>query len=49
MKTISLDIEKTIFHFICLDEYGNEKYKKKLRRGQLLKYLANLERCKEWI
>ncbi len=45
IKTIGLDIAKTIFHFICLDQYGNQLFKKKLRRGQLLRYFANLEPC----
>lgn len=45
IKTIGLDIAKTIFHLICLDQYGNQLFKKKLRRGQLLSYFANLEPC----
>ena len=45
IKTIGLDIAKTIFHLICLDQYGNQLFKKKLRRGQLLRYFANLEPC----
>jgi transposase len=45
IKTIGLDIAKTIFHLIGLDQYGNQLFKKKLRRGQLLSYFANLEPC----
>ena len=45
IKTIGLDIAKTIFHLVCLDQYGNQLFKKKLRRGQLLSYFANLEPC----
>ncbi len=45
IKTIGLDIAKTIFHLVCLDKYGNQLFKKKLRRGQLLSYFANLEPC----
>lgn len=44
-KTIGLDIAKSIFHLICLDQYGNQLFKKKLRRSQLLSYFANLEPC----
>ena len=44
-KTIGLDIAKSIFHLICLDQYGKQLFKKKLRRGQLLSYFANLEPC----
>ena len=45
VKTIGLDIAKTIFHLIGLDQYGNQKLKKKLRRNQLLNYFANLQPC----
>lgn len=45
VKTIGLDIAKTIFHHIGLDQHGNQVLKKKLRRGQLLHYLAKLETC----
>lgn len=44
-KTIGLDIAKSIFHLICLDQYGNQLFKKKLRRSQLLSYFANLDPC----
>ena len=44
-KTIGLDIAKSIFHLVCLDQYGNQLFKKKLRRAQLLSYFANLETC----
>lgn len=45
IKTIGLDIAKNIFHLIGLDQYGNQVLKKKLRRGQLLNYFANLQSC----
>ncbi len=45
IKTIGLDIAKTIFHLVCLDQYGNQLLKKKLRRRQVLIYFANLEPC----
>ncbi len=45
VKTIGLDIAKSIFHLIGLDKYGKQLLKKKLRRGQLLNYFANLQPC----
>jgi transposase len=45
IKTIGLDIAKTTFHHIGLDPHGKQVLKKKLRRGQLLSYFANLEPC----
>jgi len=46
IDTIGLDIAKTIFHFIGLNNTGKQVLKKKLRRGQLLSYFANLTPCK---
>jgi len=45
VKTIGLDIAKNIFHLIGLGSHGNQVLKKKLRRGQLLSYFANLHPC----
>ena len=46
IDTIGLDIAKTIFHLIGLDHNGKQVLKKKLRRGQMLSYFANLKPCK---
>jgi len=43
---IGLDIAKSIFHFVALDNTGKQVLKKKLHRGQLLSYFANLTPCK---
>ena len=45
INTIGLDIAKTIFHLVGLDKNGKQVYKKKLRRGQVLSYFANLQPC----
>ena len=45
IKTIGLDIAKTIFHYVGLNEHGKEVTKKKLRRGQMLHHFAQLEPC----
>jgi transposase len=45
INTIGLDIAKTIFHLVGLDKNGKQIQKKKLRRGQLLAYFANLPLC----
>lgn len=45
INTIGLDIAKTIFHFVGLDQHGKQVNKKKLRRGQLLAYFANMTPC----
>ena len=44
-NTIGLDIAKTVFHIVCLNRYGKQLSKKKLRRGQLLAYFANIPPC----
>jgi len=43
---IGLDLAKSIFHFVALENTGKQVLKKKLRRGQLLSYFANLAPCK---
>lgn len=45
VKTIGLDIAKTIFHLVGLNQQGKLIHKKKLRRSQLLSYFANLPAC----
>ena len=45
INTIGLDIAKTIFHLVGLDKNGKKIQKKKLRRGQVLAYFANLPPC----
>ena len=45
INTIGLDIAKTIFHLVGLAKNGKQVQKKKLRRGQVLAYFANLPPC----
>jgi transposase len=45
IRTIGLDIAKTIFHQVGLDQHGKQVSRKKLRRAQLLAYFANLPAC----
>ena len=45
ITTIGLDLAKNLFHSVGLDAHGHEKMKKRLSRGQVLKYFANLPCC----
>lgn len=45
INTIGLDIAKTVFHLISLNQHGKQVSKKKLRRGQLLGYFATIPSC----
>lgn len=45
ITTTGLDIAKTIFHFVGLDQHGKLIKKKQLRRKQLLSYFAQLPPC----
>lgn len=40
--TIGIDLGKTVFHLIALDEHGNLIAKKRCSRSQLLTYTANI-------
>jgi transposase len=45
IKTLGIDLAKNIFHLYGVDERGEVILKKRLRRKQLLAFVANLERC----
>ena len=45
ITTIGLDIAKTVFHLFAVNELGRYVKKKQLKRGQLLRYLVQLEPC----
>ncbi|MCL5801344.1 MAG: hypothetical protein M1283_02215 [Gammaproteobacteria bacterium] len=45
VTTVGLDLAKNIFHIVGLNEQGKEKTKKRLSRGQVLKYFANTPSC----
>jgi transposase len=42
IASIGIDIGKTTFHLIALDEHGSIVVRKKFSRKQLLTYTANL-------
>ncbi len=43
MPTVGIDIAKSVFHLVALDEKGAVIVRKKFSRTQLLVYTANLE------
>lgn len=43
IKTVGLDLAKNVFHAVCFDDKDHEVSKKKLSRGRLLLYFAQLE------
>jgi transposase len=43
IHTVGIDIAKTVFHLVALDEKGAVLTKKKFSRSQLLVYTANLK------
>ena len=45
ITTIGLDIAKNVFQVHGVDAEGQPVLRKKLRRGQVLKFFAALERC----
>ncbi|MGC1953247.1 MAG: IS110 family transposase [Gammaproteobacteria bacterium] len=46
IKTLGIDLAKSIFHLVGVDERGEVTLRKKLRRKQVLAFLANLEPCR---
>ena len=42
IRTVGIDIAKSVFHLVALDEKGSVVVKKKFSRPQLLVYTANL-------
>lgn len=42
VKVIGIDIGKTLFHLVAMDEHGCIVAKKRFSRSQLLAYTANL-------
>src|ERR1700710_80779 len=43
IRTVGIDIAKSVFHLVALDEKGSVVVKKKFSRPQLLVYTANLK------
>ncbi|WP_226669305.1 IS110 family transposase [Microbulbifer aggregans] len=45
ITTLGIDLAKTSFSLVGMDQYGNIKLRKTLRRGQLLAFVAKLPPC----
>lgn len=45
ITTVGIDLAKNIFQLHAVDEYGKTVLKKRLSRGQLLPFVANLPAC----
>lgn len=45
VSKIGIDLSKHVNHLVALDERGREIWKKKLRRGQMLSWFANVAAC----
>jgi transposase len=43
IHTVGIDLAKSVFHLVALDETGSVIVKKKFSRAQLLVYTANLK------
>ena len=46
ITTVGLDLAKSTFHLVGLDAQGHEKLKKRLSRGQVMRYFANMPRLR---
>ena len=45
IKTLGIDLAKNVFHLCGMDEQGKVILRKRLSRGKLLEFLANLPPC----
>ena len=45
ITTVGLDLAKNVFHTLCCDARGKVVKKRMLRRGEVIAFFANLERC----
>ena len=45
VRTIGIDLGKTVFHVVGLDQPGNVVVKRRPSRSQLLRQLANMPTC----
>jgi len=46
ITTLGIDLAKTVFHFVGLDEKGHEVMKKKVSRKDLASTLQNIPPCR---
>ena len=45
VRVIGIDLGKTIFHQVGMDDHGNLVLKKRFSRTQLMKFLVNMPPC----
>jgi transposase len=45
IQTIGIDLGKTVFHLICMDEHGRIVIRKRVSRSQMLTFLTNIPPC----
>lgn len=45
IRTIGIDLGKTVFHFVAVDAHGQVVVRKKGSRTQLLRFTAKLRHC----
>jgi transposase len=45
VRVIGIDLGKTVFHLVGMDDHGNIVLKKRFSRPQLMKFLANVPTC----
>ena len=45
VRVIGIDLGKTVFHLIGMDEHGSIVLKKRFSRSQLLQFLVNTPAC----
>ena len=45
IRTIGIDLRKTVFHLACLNAQGAGAVRKKCSRTQLLRFRSNLRSC----
>jgi len=45
VRVIGIDLGKTVFHLVGMDEHGNVAVKKRFSRAQLMKFLVNMPPC----
>jgi len=45
IKTLGIDLAKNVFHLCSMDVHGKVVLRKRLSRGKLLGFLANVPSC----
>jgi transposase len=45
IRVIGIDLGKTVFHLLAMDDHGNIVLKKRFSRTQLMKFLVNVPSC----